>query len=179
MPGDLLAAARRGEGPAFEQLYGLLAGPVAGYLRAQGVDDVEDLTSEVFLAAFTGLAGFDGPPERFRSWVFTIAHHKAVDETRRRARRPDLVPYRLEADGRTSVSAEQDALAAVGQARLYDLFARLTADQREVLLLRVVADLTVEQVAGQLGKPTGAVKALQRRGLTTLRKILLAEGVPL
>jgi RNA polymerase sigma-70 factor (ECF subfamily) len=47
--------------------------------------------------------------------------------------------------------------------------AELPDDQRSVLLLRVLADLTVEQIAQVMGKSVGAVKALQRRGLRTLR----------
>ena len=46
---------------------------------------------------------------------------------------------------------------------------RLPDDQRSVLLLRVLADLTVEQVAAVMGRSVGSVKALQRRGLRTLR----------
>jgi RNA polymerase sigma-70 factor (ECF subfamily) len=62
---------------------------------------------------------------------------------------------------------------------VHELLAELTPDQRDVLLLRVVADLTVEQVAEVVGKPAGAVKALQRRGLAALRRLVEAEGVPL
>ena len=59
------------------------------------------------------------------------------------------------------------------------LCARLAPDQRDVLLLRIVADLTVDDVAAVVGKSRGAVKALQRRGFQALRKILEQEGVPL
>ena len=48
-----------------------------------------------------------------------------------------------------------------------------------MLTLRIVGDLTVEQVADVVGKKPGAVKALQRRGLATLRRIMQVEGVPL
>lgn len=159
--------------------YEELAPPVLAYLRGHGVAAAEDVLHEVFLAVFTGLARFEGDGRGFRSWVFTIAHHKAVDDVRRRARRPEPVPYQAEQDRREAASAEQEALAALSQARVHELLARLTEDQREVLLLRVVADLTVEQVAAALGKPIGAVKALQRRGLDALRRIVHTEGVPL
>ena len=67
----------------------------------------------------------------------------------------------------------------LGSARVHELLAELTPDQRDVMLLRVVADLTVEQVAEVVGKPPGAVKALQRRALAALRRLVEAEGVPL
>ena len=59
------------------------------------------------------------------------------------------------------------------------LFASLTKDQRDVLTLRVIADLTVEQTAQTLGKGIGAVKALQRRALASVKRSLSESGVPL
>jgi RNA polymerase sigma-70 factor (ECF subfamily) len=59
------------------------------------------------------------------------------------------------------------------------LSARLSADQRTVLLLRIVADLTAEEVAQITGKTVGAVRALQRRGLDALRRLIAKEGVQL
>jgi RNA polymerase sigma-70 factor (ECF subfamily) len=56
---------------------------------------------------------------------------------------------------------------------------RLAPEQRDVLLLRVLGDLTVEEVARAVGKSPGAVKALQRRGLSAIKRTLAEEGVPL
>lgn len=176
---QVLARARAGSGDAFALLYEDLARPVAAYLRAKGVADVEDVTSEVFLAVFTGLGRFVGDQAQLRSWVFTIAHRRVVDGWRRGGRAPDLVAYEPADDVRTAPSAETGALESVGTARAVELLATLTDDQREVLVLRIVADLTVEEVAAVVGKRAGAIKALQRRGLAALRRQLVSEGVPL
>jgi RNA polymerase sigma-70 factor (ECF subfamily) len=175
----VLAQARRGSPEAFQTLYDDLVRPVAAYLRGKGVADVEDVTSEVFLAVFTGLDRFSGGQPEFRSWVFTIAHRRVVDHWRRASRTPATSEYAPEDDTRTSPAAEDDALETLGTRRVHALLDTLTPDQREVLLLRVVADLTVEQVAEVVGKPGGAVKALQRRGLAALRKVVGTQGVPL
>lgn len=175
----VLGSARAGEAAAFQALYDDLARPVAAYLRGRGLDDVEDVTSEVFLAVFTGLARFTGDEADFRSWVFTIAHRRMVDEWRKRGRAPQFVAWDAETDHRTSGSAEEGALATLGEARVRALLAQLSDEQREVLLLRILGDLTIEQIADTLGKRVGAVKALQRRGLLALRRTLEAEGVPL
>ncbi|GAA3810343.1 RNA polymerase sigma factor [Cellulomonas soli] len=175
----VLERARAGSGDAVGLIYEDLARPVAAYLRAKGVHEVEDVTSEVFLAVFTGLGRFTGDQVQFRSWVFTIAHRRVVDGWRRGGRAPAPVPYEPAEDTRTSPSAEAGALESVGTDRAMELLATLTDDQREVLVLRVVADLTVEDVAAVVGKRPGAVKALQRRGLATLRRQLVTEGVPL
>lgn len=175
----VLARARTGAGEAFTLLYEDLARPVSAYVRSQGVPDVEDVTSEVFLAVFTGLERFTGDQAGFRSWVFTIAHHRVTDHWRRAARAVPTVEYDPGDDVRTAPSAEAGALEAVGTAQVVALLGTLTADQREVLALRVLADLTVEQVAGVVGRSEGAVKALQRRALATLRRALETEAAPL
>jgi RNA polymerase sigma-70 factor (ECF subfamily) len=175
----VLARARAGSAEAFTLLYEDLVRPVAAYLRARGVRDVDDLTSEVFLAVFTSVGRFTGGQEQFRSWVFTIAHRRLVDHWRSSSRTVPQTPYEPDDDDRSTESAENQALDALGEERALELLAMLTDDQREVLVLRIVADLTVEQVAEVVGKRPGAVKALQRRGLSTLRRILESEAVTL
>ncbi|MBX9246494.1 sigma-70 family RNA polymerase sigma factor [Actinotalea ferrariae] len=175
----VLAHARRGSPEGFSAIYQDLVRPVAGYLRAQGVRDVEDATSEVFLSVFTGLARFEGDQAQLRAWVFTIAHRRAVDTFRRASRRVVETAYEAEDDVRTSESAEAGALDALGGQRVMEVLGTLTDEQREVLVLRIVADLTVEQVAEVTGRRAGAVKALQRRGLAALRRTLAETGVPL
>ena len=176
---DVLKRAQVGSAEAFTSLYEDLVRPVAAYLRGRGVHEVEDVTSEVFLAVFTGIAGFVGEQAQFRSWVFTIAHRRIVDTWRKGSRTPPQVPYEPEDDGRTANSAESDALESLGEERVHELLSDLTDDQREVLVLRIVGDLTVEQVSDVVGKKPGAVKALQRRGLATVRRLMVKEGVPL
>jgi RNA polymerase sigma factor (sigma-70 family) len=58
-------------------------------------------------------------------------------------------------------------------------FEELTPDQRDVLSLRIIAGLTLQETAEALGKRVGAVKALQRRGLAAVRNRIGREGVPL
>jgi RNA polymerase sigma-70 factor (ECF subfamily) len=102
-----------------------------------------------------------------------------VDDLRRRSRRVATTPYEPELDDRAVDSAELGSLERLGTQWVRSVLDRLAPDQREVLLLRVLGDLTVEQVATALGKTPGAVKALQRRGLASARRLLEAEGVPL
>lgn len=163
---------------AFERLYADLAPSVSGYLRVQRASEPEDLTSEVFLGVFRGLAGFEGTESQFRSWVFTITHRRLQDERRRLARQPHVTVVATELASEPG-DVEREALESLGEQWVVGLCGRLSADQRTVLLLRVVADLTVEEVARITGKSMGAVKALQRRALDSLRRKLAKEGVPL
>ena len=159
---------------AFEAIYGGLSPSVASYLRMNGVADVDGVTNEVFLQVHRGLPRFQGDWPAFRSWVFTIAHHRMVDETRRAVRRLRVVPMDDLIDGPTG-NAELDALDAMADARLRALLDGLSEDQRAVLLLRISSDLSLERVAEVLGKSLGAVKALQHRALANLRRALDTE----
>jgi RNA polymerase sigma-70 factor (ECF subfamily) len=155
----------------------------------RGAREVDDLTSEVFLAVFRNIATFTGTEANFRSWVFVIAHRRLQDERRRRLRRAGAGSLRGD-DGRGPADVpggdvEDDALRALAGERVHQLCARLAPDQADVLLLRILGDLTVEQVAEVVGKSPGAVKQLQRRAFATLRRHLARErrptreGVPL
>lgn len=170
----VLAAARAGEGWAFERLFGVLARPVAAYLRGAGVEDPDGSANEVFLRAFRSLDRFDGNEDRFRSWIFTIAHHLLIDERRRLGRRPRAVPLE---DSDTQPTSTDEAFVALGDERVRTLLARLAPDQRDVVLLRIVADLSIEDTAEALGKRPGAIKALQHRAMRTLRGMIEEEGV--
>lgn len=175
----VLAAAQAGAGWAFERLWRSLAPAVAGYLRLQGAAEPDDLTSEVFLGVFRGLSGFHGGEEQFRSWVFTIAHRRLTDARRRSRRRPAPEALADEEQAGPAPGPEAAVLALLASERVRRLCTRLVPDQADVLLLRLVAGLTVEEVATALGKSPGAVKALQRRGLAALARILEREGVTL
>jgi RNA polymerase sigma-70 factor (ECF subfamily) len=74
---------------------------------------------------------------------------------------------------------ETQVLDATANDRVRGIIEGLAPDQRDVLLLRVLGDLTVEEVATAVGKSPGAVKALQRRGLVAVKRALAEEGVPL
>lgn len=178
---DLSAAvdeAKRGSVPAFERIYLELSPTVASYLRWNKVADVESLTNEVMAQVHRNLGRFSGDGAAFRSWVFTIAHHRMVDERRRSGRRV-VVGEGDVAESSVVGDAEEEALESLSDERLRALLDRLSPDQRDVLLLRIVADLSIDDVAVALGKRPGAIKSLQHRALGTLRRHLEREGEPL
>lgn len=174
---DVLPAAQAGQAWALRVIHEHLAPRVHTYLVTRGASEPEDLTSEVFLAVFPRLATVTGGAAGLRTFVFSVAHARLVDDLRRRSRREPVVPYEPERDRRTATSSEDEALVAVGTERVRRLLAGLVPDQRDVLSLRILGDLTVEQVADALDKTEGAVKQLQRRGLLALRRVLEDELV--
>ena len=178
----LVDAARAGGHWAFERLWVELSPRVAGYLRGRGVTDADDVTSETFLAAFQGMASFTGDGAAFRSWLFTIAHHRGVDWHRRSSRAPAESPYEQHRDRRTVASAESGALVSLQDVEVRRLLAQLSPEQADVMLLRVLGQLTIAEIATATGRSEGAVKQLQRRAVARLRLLLAetsAEPVPL
>ena len=175
----VLAAARTGAPHAFEQIFTALAPVVEGYLRLQGAAEPEDLTSEVFVAVLRNIGSFTGDEPGFRSWVFTIAHRRLLDERRRAVRRPPSAPLGDAPDRPAPDDVEQTVEQVLGTERVRALCEQLSADQRDVLLMRLLGRLTVDDVAATLGKSPGAVKALQRRGLVAIARMIEREGVPL
>jgi RNA polymerase sigma factor (sigma-70 family) len=180
----VLHAAHEGAPWALECIFTTLAPVVTGYLRVQGSLEPEDLTSEVFVAVLRNLQDFRGDEAGFRSWVFTIAHRRLLDERRRRARRPPAehlgdAPEIVAAELTAPEDVENAIDRSLGAERVKFLCERLVPGQRDVLLMRLLGDLSIEQVARALGKSPGAVKALQRRGLLAINRLLEHEGVPL
>jgi RNA polymerase sigma factor (sigma-70 family) len=158
---------------AWDALYRDLAPPLLGYLRAQRAPDPEDLVGEVFVEVVRSLHRFEGDEAGFRSWVFTIAHRRLIDVRRTSQRRPvevtsveDLEPTLPPVDD------EPLLLERAGTTEVLALLDRLGDDQREVLVLRLVAGFTTAEVAEVTGRSTEAVKGLAKRGLARLRMLV-------
>lgn len=174
---DVLLAARAGAGWGFERVFDALAPAVHGYLRAQGARDPESAVSEVFLRVHRRLPAFDGDVAKFRSWVFVIAHNVVLDERRWLRRRPLEEAVAATPDRPAPSDTEDMVLRRLADRRLRALLDTLSPDQRDVLLLRYVADLSLEQAAEATGRSVTAVKALQRRALDALRRRLRSAAV--
>jgi len=137
---QILAAARTGSEWAWASLYRDLAPSVLGFARARRAADPEDLAGEVFLHVVRDLRGFEGGEREFRAWVFAVAHHRLIDDRRRRARRPSETSAEPSAADEPRVAgAEEEALDALAAERIRRVLERLSPDQRDVLLLRILA----------------------------------------
>lgn len=177
---DTVLAAARTDAPwALERIFTALAPVVEGYMRNQGAAEPEDVTSEVFIAVFRNLGTFTGDEPGFRAWVFTIAHRRLQDARRAARRRPRSEPLTAADDRPDHDDVESVIDRRLADMQVRDLCDRLLPDQRDVLLMRILGRLTVDEVATALGKSPGAVKALQRRGLQGIARMLEREGVPL
>ena len=145
------------------------------YLRGRAGGDADDLASETWIAAAQGLTGFNGDGDGFRAWLFTIARHRLIDERRRDKRRPVTTPADTVTTEMPAIDPspeEQVTSATAGDEAAARIARLLPADQADVILLRVVAGLSVDEVAAIIGKKPGTIRVLQSRGLKRLQKYL-------
>jgi RNA polymerase sigma factor (sigma-70 family) len=166
----VLEAARVGAEWAWRVLYADTAPDLLRYARASRVPDPEDVVGETFLRAVRGVGSFEGDERGFRAWLFTLARNRILDERRKLVRRrTEPLPAEVLAGIGPHADAETEAMRALAEDRVRSVLDQLTPDQRDVLLLRILGGLTIEEVATVVRKKPGAVKALQARGLAAIR----------
>lgn len=167
----VIGAARCGAEWAWTAIYRDLSPAVLRYLRAHGAPEADDLLGDVFVRVVASFASFDGDGRDLRSWVFTIARNALTDRRRALARGREVPAEGVEfpepaADG----GPEDAALLRSADERVRAVLGNLSDAQREVIVLRIVAGLTIEETARVTGRTPGAVKSLQARGLATIRR---------
>jgi RNA polymerase sigma-70 factor, ECF subfamily len=168
---EALDEARRGEEQGVVTLFRAFQPGLVGYLRHRAPGMEEDLASEAWAGAAGLLPRFEGDARAFRALLFTLARRRTVDHYRKSDRAPSVVEFEeahepddgfdLETAVVSDLSA-QDAIEA--------LVKGLSTVQADVILLRVVGDLSVDEVAEILGRPPGSVRVIQHRALQRLAK---------
>ena len=146
------------------------------YFRGKGMAEPEDLASVVWVDVANGLQSFAGDEDDFRRWLFTIAARRRIDAIRsskRRIERDRTVVAETESTESASAGEEYERSAALDRA--IALVRRLPPDMAEAVLLRVVADLPVSDVAGIMDRSDGNVRVLVHRGLKRLAELALSE----
>ena len=143
--------------------------------------DAEDVTQEVFVRAYRALAGYE--PDRIaelrlRPWLFTITLNMCRNHARGRSRRPAQMQFDSRHESPGLGTAEDDAVEAIAVDEWRDRLARLSARQRDAIVLRHVVGLSYEEIGDVLDRPPGTVKSDVYRGLDRLREILATEGTP-
>ncbi|MDQ3879947.1 MAG: RNA polymerase sigma factor [Chloroflexota bacterium] len=175
----LVAAAQRGDRDSFGQIFDEYQLPVYRYAlaRLRSPADAEDATAETFVAALRNIRRFRWRGVPFDAWLFRIARSKVADVQRRRQRHGattdigDVNPARLPIES----DVASVAIARDTQARMLEHLRTLTPMHQDVLALRFLAGLSLEETAEALGKSTNAVKQLQFRAVGALRDRMQAD----
>jgi RNA polymerase sigma-70 factor (ECF subfamily) len=172
---DLLLVLRcqLGEAAAFDGLARRWAKPLQRYLATWTADGdaLGDLVQDVWLRVLRGLPGLR-QPEKFRSWLFGIAHRTAMDRFRAKYRQappmPEEAADQVAADESGADSADKEALLAALDRALN----RLGPMERQTLTLFYLEDISINEVAHITGVPAGTVKSRLSRGRAQLRAFM-------
>jgi RNA polymerase sigma-70 factor (ECF subfamily) len=151
------------------------------WARVSEKQQAEDLTAEVFMRMITHLEHFRptaGLPAEtaFQSWMYRIAHNLLVDHYRKESRRQDVDLEQVE-----HLTEEHASLAGMVEQKLLfeqvqGTMRKLSPEYQDVLILRFMVGMPLQEVSHVLGKSLAAVKIAQYRGLEKLRVALVAAG---
>ena len=173
----IIARARRGDADAFEQLVVAYRDQVFRLaLRMCGSEtDADEVAQEAFLSAWKALPNFRGESQ-FSTWLYQLTTHAAIDLMRREKRQ-------IAADDITEVSAADPAPSPQQQAEqseqreiVRDAILQLAPEQREVVVLRFMEELSYEEIGAVLKLPSGTVKSRLNRAKAQLKEILSKSG---
>lgn len=164
-PPTTLDEARRGDRGALADLWRTHQAPLLRYLRARRTQSPDDVASQVWIDIARSIHRFEGDDDDFRRWLFTIAHRRSVDEVRREVRRTGLATRAADRVVAADTEHDHDALD-----RAIALVSTLPDNLAAAVMLRVVNDLPVADVAAVLGTTEGNVRVLVHRGLLRLRR---------
>ncbi|WP_353826872.1 ECF RNA polymerase sigma factor SigK [Agromyces sp. SYSU T0242] len=170
---DLLVRTGTGDRGAFAELYDRSAARVFGLVRRIVVDpaQAEEVAQDVFLEVWQTAPRFDPNRGAAVSWMFTLAHRRAVD----RVRSSQSARDRDARIGARDVDVPTDTVAEAAEIRLdhdraHEALADLSDLQRECVALAYYGGLTQSEIAERLQVPLGTVKTRMRDGMARLRR---------
>ena len=165
---DVISRAKEGAPDALASLWRAHNPALLRYFRGRLGDGAEDLAQQTWLDAARNLGRFEGDEVDFQRWLFTIGRRRLVDEQRRRGRRGAV----LQAEPPDSPTDDWSYGLIDDLDRALALVRRLPGDQADAVLLRIVADLDVAQVAAIMGRNESSVRLLVHRGLRRLERLV-------
>jgi RNA polymerase sigma-70 factor, ECF subfamily len=133
----------------------------------------EDCVTESFSRLLVALRNGQGPTSDLRAYLFRVAHNWLMDEHRSFRRQPEMLPLQDDFDiADDSPDLLQSASEAIRRERLRAAIRTLTLEQQQVVSLRFLEGWSLEETAQALGKPLGAVKAMQHRAIAAVKRVL-------
>jgi RNA polymerase sigma-70 factor (ECF subfamily) len=142
----------------------------------------EELLQEVFLRTWRQAGNFSQSKGTFVTWLLSITHNMAIDEIRKRNRRPKRTnsddPLLMLANMRdTDTPVDERAVLSSLRGEIGRALAELPAPQRTAIEMAYFEGLTQREIAEQVGEPLGTIKTRMRLGMRKLRESLSEHGV--
>lgn len=176
----LIAGCRRGDAASHKRLYAKYSGKVYGFSRRFLGDEqhAEDVTQEVFLRVFRKLASFRGEA-RFSTWLFRVTLNSCKNKRRSLERHQRFSPDRFREE-RADFEGPPERLidGHLLQGRIDQALGRLTEEQRSVLLLKAVNELSYREIGELFGQSENQIRGKLYRARKAFRAALSAESSP-
>ncbi len=173
----IIARARRGDADAFEQLVAAYRDQVFRLaLRMCGSEaDADEVAQEAFLSAWKALPNFRGESQ-FSTWLYQLTTHAAIDLMRREKRQIAAADITEVSAADPAPSPQQQAEQSEQREIVRDAILQLAPEQREVVVLRFMEELSYEEIGAVLKLPSGTVKSRLNRAKAQLKEILSKSG---
>lgn len=173
----IIARARRGDADAFEQLVVAYRDQVFRLaLRMCGSEaDADEVAQEAFLSAWKALPNFRGESQ-FSTWLYQLSTHAAIDLMRREKRQIAAADITEVSAADPAPSPQQQAEQSEQREIVRDAILQLAPEQREVVVLRFMEELSYEEIGAVLKLPSGTVKSRLNRAKAQLKEILSKSG---
>ena len=170
---QLVLQAQAGNSEAFGYLYDAYMERIYRfvYFRVEDQQTAEDITSQVFLKAWSNLDRFSFNRTPYLAWLYTIAHNAVIDHYRTRKVTTALDDVQLSQPDHSEI-VENEIDLTVEMQSVKTALQALTDDQQKVLTLKFIEGMSNNEIARHLGKREGAIRALQMRGLQALARQL-------
>ena len=167
-----MQSAKSGDSEAFAQLYDAYLERVYRYVYIHVSDEqtAEDITSQVFLKAWEHLDSYRSGGSPFLAWLYTIARNQVIDHYR--TRKSSISVDEVLSLPSKEESVDDQVASRFDLQAMRDALQFLTDEQQQVLILRFVAGLETHEIAYEMNKAEGAIRALQMRALQTLSKYM-------
>ena len=177
--GDVLAAAQAGDEAGFADLYRDFAPGVLGFLRGRVPREAEDVAASVWLDVAQSIGRFVGDENGFRAWLFTIVRRRMLNEFRRQGRDHSSPHDPMVMPTTASITTpEGEVLAHLDSVEALALIGSVLPPlQADVVLMRVIAGMPVDEIADVLDLAPGHVRVLAHRGLKTLAEYFSRDAV--
>ena len=173
---DLVVRAKAADHQALTTIYERYSPAIYRYIyyRVGDAEMAEDIRADVFVRMLEGMGRYEDRGWPLSAWLYRIAHDRTIDTLRRRRSRPQLP---LEAWNGTEDGPETTFDVQLDREELHRTIDQLTDDQRLVIRMRFLQEMTVQEVADAMGRSLGAIKALQHRGIIALARQLQSPAM--
>jgi len=176
---DIIQSAVRGKSSAFGTLFEHYQPMIYRFVfvKVGRREDAEDITHQVFLAAWQNIKGYRYQGHPFSSWLYQIARNQVVDHYR--AKKNEVSLEKIDPESFVlPLTAIADLSLKLDIEKVRKAIGELKSDYQDIIVFRFIEEMSLKEIAVMLHKSEGAIKLMQHRAIKELQRII-NESTPL